>query len=186
MGKDYSNAGKRCGDLGLPEGLPKKGETFYMGSVPYTMMKPLVTYMHNINDTAYSVIAKNGNLDDWCIITHKRLLGGLDKLVVRYVTLQQLLEANPCRDGLDFVAHILGGAKGLSAIELAVQIGKVNKCAPFSTQNLYEYADVFTYGHGVPTNWLNFVAKVLKLIPEESNMNNRAALKRLLGIKEDA
>lgn len=172
----------------------KMGEVWYLKGKPYVVIATNFKYMDTNGDpdTLYVALRAedhaDGNPDSerW-IITRKAFTEKASKeppvFKEVYVTPDQILRSDPCKDGIGALGFALG-FPNFSIYELVRALTKggfLDK--PYNVSELYSVYK-FWAKREPNTEWLLYLAKLLNVLPSQSNMNDRATLKRLLGIKE--
>lgn len=179
-----------CVTTGLKRFTYSPGDNLFIKGTEYVVLNTDMRYMDTNGDPNKLYCSLHGKEDSsrW-IVTHDKLLELVAKPMRIYsLTPDQILEVGPCDDGLRFLVDFLrgiGSSRGLSRYQMLREIVRSNKLNnTFSLQALYSgYLDIYS-GVAPPTSWLMWVAKMLKVIPQQSNeTKNYDTLKRLLGIK---
>jgi hypothetical protein len=170
----------------------KRGETWFIKGVAYTVGITNMKYIDTNGDpdTLYVFLRPvGGTSDEGWVITRKAFLDKAKReepIKDVFITPRQILDAEPCADGVQALGAVLGVSIWSDPPWLAA-----NRIADKSMMdNAVKVSDLYTwYKNGIgripDISYLKFLAVVLGLIPRQIVQGpDRETLKRLLGIKE--
>ncbi len=165
----------------------KGGEKWFIRNKEFTVGTTHQKYFETNGDSSTLYLSMR-DADGKCfVITHKAFMEKASRetpIKEVFITPRQILAGLPCEEGI--VA--LGAVLGVSSLENSawkVVYFLENRGLMDKTFKVSElYAKRVTRQFMVPDSWLNFLAKLLNLIPAMKTGPDRETLKRLLGIKE--
>lgn len=165
------------------EDLPKGGEKWFIGNKEFTIGTLGQKYYDTNGDPDKLYMSMRGPEGECYIITMDAFVKKARREAPRielFITPDQIMRAKPCEAGARFLYKHLGiKFENDPYLDGATLAASGKRSLVLSVQELY----MAYYLGNAPDTWLVFLAKVLKLIPEQSCGPDRTTLKRLLGIK---